>query len=484
MTTINKKLKHILIVDDEPLNCILLEKLIELLGHESTSVSCGQEALDAIAVYPFDLVLLDVMMPGMNGYDTAAKIRETYSLADLPIIMITALSDKEARLKAVAAGANDFISKPVDRGELEIRTTSQLKLKELRDELRTYQNNLEILVQERTKELSQALKEMDAAREQTLQAHMDTIHKLGIAAEYKDEDTANHIYRMSHYCAIIARGLNLPEDEIELIKHTSPMHDVGKIGIPDAILLKPGKLDAEEWLVMQEHTTIGGRILGDSNSPILQTGKIIALSHHERWDGTGYPKKLKGKEIPLFGRICAVADVFDALTNKRPYKDPFLNEKALQIMEEGRGSHFDPEILDTFFNLLDEIFALQPQTVASQIPPDQKDPTAFDSIKKQVIEHLVKIYDFSEEEADDLLTSSGLFLSQYLIKAEQAAKTNNLEELNRNAHSLKGCLLNLGLNKQADQAHKIELGAKAGGTQPYVEQLASLQASLDELISE
>lgn len=352
-------MKQVLIVDDEQLNCILMEKLLALLGYESRSVYSGPEALDALDDDAYDLVLLDVMMPGMDGYAAAAKIREKYSLADLPIIMVTALSDKDARLKAVAAGANDYICKPVDRAELEIRSASQLKLKELREELRLHQNHLETLVTERTRKLRQALVDMDKARQQTIQAHMMTINKLGVAAEYKDEDTAEHIYRMSNYCAKIAQALGLTGQEVELIKHTSPMHDVGKIGIPDAILLKPGKLNDEEWRIMQTHTTIGHRILEGSDSEILETGKVIALSHHERWDGSGYPQALKGEEIPLYGRICAVADVFDALTSKRPYKEPFSDEKALQIMRESRGTHFDPRVLDAFFLILGEILAIR-----------------------------------------------------------------------------------------------------------------------------
>lgn len=202
---------------------------------------------------------------------------------------------------------------------------------------------------------------MAEAQRRTHKAHLDTIKRLAIAAEYKDEDTAIHIDRMSNYCAIIARELHLPPGEVEVILNASPMHDVGKIGIADAILLKPGKLDNDEWDIMKQHTTMGGRILSGSSSDLLLAGEVIALSHHEKWDGSGYPKGLAGEDIPLFGRICAVADVFDALISERPYKKAFSNEKAYEILREGRGTQFDPKVLDAFFKRLDKVVAIQEQ---------------------------------------------------------------------------------------------------------------------------
>ena len=345
----------VLIVDDEELNRNLLESMMELIDYQSVCVGSGPEALDMLAEQSFDLVLLDVMMPGMDGLETATIIRKKFSPSDLPIIMVTALASKNDRLKAVKAGDNDFVSKPVDRIELHIRSESQVKIKRMQDEIKAHQANLENLVQDRTKELRNALAETEKAREKILFAHRDTIHRLGVAAEFKDEDTADHIFRMSNYCKVIATGLKLSEDEIDAIYHASPMHDVGKIGIPDAILFKPGKLDENEWVIMKEHTSIGYRILGESDSRLLQAGSVIAMTHHEKWDGTGYPAGLAGEDIPISGRSCAVADVFDALTSKRPYKEPFSEEKTLAIMAEGRGSHFDPEVLDIFMKNLDEI---------------------------------------------------------------------------------------------------------------------------------
>ena len=349
---------RILIVDDEPLNLELIAGSLDIFGYEGIPVTSGRAALAQLQTDTVDLVLLDVMMPEMDGLTTAKRIRERFSPADLPIIMVTALSSKADRLRAVEAGANDFITKPVDKTELRVRMDSQLKLKELQDQLKAYQVNLESVVDQRTKELRSALQTAEAAQRSTFRAYLDTINRLGIAAEYKDKDTADHIRRMSSYCVAIAQGLDLSQREITILGHASPMHDVGKIGIPDAILLKPGPLTEDEWVIMKQHATIGGKILEDSDSEVLQAGRIIALTHHERWDGTGYPAGLAGEDIPIFGRISAVADVFDALTSVRPYKEAYTAHKALEILRAGRNSHFDPQVLDAFFLQLDQILAI------------------------------------------------------------------------------------------------------------------------------
>jgi putative two-component system response regulator len=199
------------------------------------------------------------------------------------------------------------------------------------------------------------------AQQETHQAHLDTIHRLGMAAECRDGQTAAHLERVSHYCAILARRLGLPEREVAILRHASLLHDVGKIGTPDAILRKPGPLTAAERELMQQHTLIGANLLSDSASELLRAGETIVLTHHEKWDGSGYPNGLKGDEIPLYGRICAVADVFDALTSRRSYKEPFSNEQAYEILRSGRGSHFDPRIVDLFFAHLDAIVTIQQQ---------------------------------------------------------------------------------------------------------------------------
>ena len=352
------KPKRILIVDDVELNRELLEGILAALGHESEMAEDGIEALAKLKL-DIDLVLLDVQMPGMDGYEVVRRIRQNSDVSDIPIIMVTALTSKEDRLRAVEAGANDFITKPIDKIEVRVRTASLLKMKESQDIIRHHQADLEIKIEQRTSDLREAIQGMIEAQRTTHEAHLDTIRRLAIAAEYKDQNTAAHIKRMSFYCAVIARALNLAPGEVELILNASPMHDVGKIGTPDAILIKPDKLDEPEWRVMRQHPTIGGEILRDSPHELLQAGAIIALSHHEKWDGSGYPKGLSGQDIPLYGRICAIADVFDALTSERPYKKSFTNDASLDFMKEGRGKHFDPNLLDLFIENIDEVLAIQ-----------------------------------------------------------------------------------------------------------------------------
>lgn len=352
------KPKRILIVDDDEASRDLLVAFVESLGHETETAVDGIEAIIKMKL-GFDLVLMDIMMPGMDGYEATRQIRKYQEYSELPIIMTTALTSKDDRLRAVEAGANDYISKPVDKNELHVRMTSLLKMKEAQDAVKHYQAELEEKVEQRTMQLSEALNESIESQREIKKAHIETIHRLVVAAEYKDEDTANHIKRMSHYSKILAGSLHLSPGEVETIHLASPMHDVGKMGTPDNILFKPGKHTPEEWEIMKQHTTFGGRILNGSSAKLLQAGEIIALSHHEKWDGSGYPKGISGEDIPLWGRITAVADVFDALTSKRPYKEAFSNEKSLQIMKEGHGKHFEPRLLDLFLENLDEVFDIQ-----------------------------------------------------------------------------------------------------------------------------
>ncbi len=348
----------ILIVDDELLNRKVLEGLLKSFGFECASADSGRAALELLDS-TYDLILLDIMMPDMDGFAVAKAVRAMPAYAALPIVMVTALSAKPDRLRAVEAGASDFIAKPIDAVELRVRMNSLLRLKSYHDEVKNYQLHLEQMVAEKTRTLREALAELEQARQATLHAHIETIQKLSVAAEYKDEDTASHIMRMSRYCAHIAERSGMEESAVDLLLYSSPMHDIGKIGIPDAILLKPGKLDAAEWEIMMRHAEIGASILRGGSSKYLEAGALIALSHHEKWDGSGYPRRLAGEDIPLFGRICALADVFDALTTRRPYKDAFSNEKALGIMKEGRGRHFDPTLFDIFISNFDGILHIQ-----------------------------------------------------------------------------------------------------------------------------
>lgn len=342
---------RILVVDDNALNRELLEGMLTSLGYQPVTAATGEQALEAVSE-EVDLVLMDIRMPGMDGLETTRRLRERFAFHRLPVIMVTARDDQQARLLAVEAGANDFIAKPVDFTELRVRVSAWLQFKAAQDALQRQQETLERMVEARTTELRVALQDLR-------EAYLDTLVRLSIAAEYKDEDTADHIHRMSRYVAVLAEGLGLPPEEVELLQHASPLHDVGKIGIPDHILLKPGKLTPEEWEIMKTHTTIGARILHGSPNEILQAGEVIALTHHERMDGTGYPRGLRGDEIPLWGRICAVADVFDALTSRRPYKPAFSNEEAYAILRESSGAHLDPQVVKVFFERLEDILEIQ-----------------------------------------------------------------------------------------------------------------------------
>jgi putative two-component system response regulator len=349
--------KRILVVDDDGVTRKITQTLVEGLGYESELASDGIEALAKLRL-DVDLVLLDVMMPGLDGFEVCRRIRQDPRNNDVPVIMVTSLASRDDRLRAVEAGANDFIAKPVDKIELRARSASLLKIKDAQDALKRYQAQLEEMVEQRTASLRKALEEMAAAQRLAYLAQLDTVERLAIVAEYKDKVTAKHIHRMSQYCAILAGGLKLPPGEVELILHASRMHDVGKIAVPDAILRKPSGLDGAEWIVMRGHPTIGSLILANSSSQLLQAGRVIALCHHERWDGTGYPNGLAGDSIPLWGRICAVADVFDAVTSERPYKPASSTEDAFAILREGRGTQFDPQVVDAFFDNLDEILAV------------------------------------------------------------------------------------------------------------------------------
>lgn len=239
-------------------------------------------------------------MPKMDGYEVVKRIRSEAEFRDLPIIMVTSMASQEDRLRAVQAGANDFIAKPIDHTELEVRTVSLLKMKEIQDTIKRHKSELEEKVQQRTTALRKSLDEMVDAQRNTFEAYLDTIRRLAIAAEYRDEGTAAHIMRMSSYAAALAKGLKFPPGKVEIVLHASPMHDIGKIGIPDGILLKKGTLEDKEWEIMRRHTIIGSRILKESNSDFLKAGEVIAASHHEKWDGSGYPNGLKGEGYPSF----------------------------------------------------------------------------------------------------------------------------------------------------------------------------------------
>ena len=347
-----KSKPKILVVDDEDQNLRLLEAMLIPLGYEVILARDGIEALDKVRKIPPDVILLDIMMPKMDGFEVARRLKEDEGAKIIPIVMVTALREVEDRVRALEVGTDDFLTKPVDKTELRARVNSLLKVKAYNDHMRNYQKELEAEVTKRTEQLRQAFEKIKIAS-------LDTIFRLSRAAEYKDEDTGAHIQRMSHYCTTVARKMGLDDETVESILYAAPMHDVGKIGVPDQILLKPGRLDPDEWEIMKQHTTIGAQILEGSDAEFIKLAEVIALTHHEKWDGSGYPRGLKGSEIPLAGRITAIADVFDALTSKRPYKEPFPLEKSFAIIKESRGSHFDREVVDAFFAVEDEILSFK-----------------------------------------------------------------------------------------------------------------------------
>jgi putative two-component system response regulator len=351
----------ILIVDDYPQNIKLLEAYLLPHGYKLVKAASGEEALAKLAGNQIDLILLDVMMPDIDGFEVTRRIRQDDKNRLLPIILVTALRETEDRVKGIEAGCDDFISKPVDKMELLVRVRSLLKIKDYHDLRSNYQKELESEINKRTEELKQASDKLKTAS-------LDTIYRLSMASEYKDQDTGAHIKRMSHYCAAIAQHMGLDENTVTAILRAAPMHDLGKIGIPDKILAKPGKLEPIEQAIMKLHTVIGANILGKSDEEFIKLGGTISLSHHEKWDGTGYPNGLKGSAIPISGRIAAIADVFDALTSRRPYKEPFSLEKSLVIIKSWRASYFDPDVVDTFLTIQDEILAIKEKYVQDDFP--------------------------------------------------------------------------------------------------------------------
>ncbi len=337
---------RIFVIDDEPANLKLLDKLLASQGYlQPVLIQDPREVLDRYREARPDIILLDINMPHLDGYEVMAQLKELDDPLLPPIVILTAQHGRDYLMRALAAGARDFVGKPFDRAELLMRVRNLLDAQLAHRMVHDQKSVLEDMVRVRTEALNQT--------------RLQVVRRLGRAAEYRDNETGLHIIRMSQFSVLLARRLGWSEIDCELMLHASPMHDVGKIGIPDAILLKPGKLEPHEWETMKTHCTIGADILAGGDSDLLRLARIIALSHHEKWDGSGYPGGLAGEAIPQAGRIVAVADVFDALTSSRPYKKAWPVEEAVRFIGENAGSHFDQEVATHFQKCLPEIFSIR-----------------------------------------------------------------------------------------------------------------------------
>ncbi|NNF14090.1 MAG: response regulator [Gemmatimonadetes bacterium] len=354
----------ILVADDDEMIRTLHSEFVRGFGYDVELAVDGIEAIAKIGL-GVDLVLTDAHMPNLDGFEVARRIRQTRSADELPIVMVTSLEAREDRLRAYESGINDFINKPVDHTELRLRLKWLLELKTAQEELRRAKEGLEGTVARRTKDLRHALEEVTRAQREIQAGHLDTIRRLTLAAEYKDHDTAGHIERIGRYSQVVGMAMHLQPGTVDLLLHAAPMHDVGKLGIPDSILLKPGPLDEEERAIMNTHTTIGGQILAGSTSPVIQMGERVALTHHERWNGEGYPHRIAKEEIPIEARICSVVDFFDALTMDRPYRKAVPNDEVVKMIASESGTSFDPSVVEIFMDVREEIEEIQREYVGS-----------------------------------------------------------------------------------------------------------------------
>lgn len=347
----------IMVVDDTPANLTILVELLGRRGYRVAAFPRGSMALKAAALEAPDLMLLDIMMPDMDGFEICRRLKEDEKLREVPVLFISALDDPAGKVRAFAAGGVDYVTKPFQEEELAARVRTHLALGRMRKELERHNQYLEDLVREKVREISES--------------QLATILALSKLAESRDDVTGKHIERTRIYCRLIALCIRgdpqyreiVTDEFVENIYHAAPLHDIGKVGIPDRILLKPGKLSPEEFEIMKTHTTLGAgtleRVLEEyPGNALLKMGITLTRYHHEKWDGSGYPDGLAGEGIPLGGRIMALADVYDALRSHRPYKEAFSHEQSAAVILEGRGSHFDPAVVDAFEDCASEFAAL------------------------------------------------------------------------------------------------------------------------------
>ena len=334
----------VLIVDDMPDNIAMIHEALRS-EYATKIATSAKRAIEIAQTMVVDLILLDIMMPDMDGFEACRILKSDPRTRSIPIIFVTARTDTADESLGFECGAEDYITKPISIPIVKVRVRTHL-------ELFNKKRFLESLVAQRTTEIAET--------------RLEILHCLGRAAEYRDNDVGMHVARMAQYCYLIARGYGLSEEESQLLLQVAPMHDVGKIAIPDSVLLKPDKLDEKEYEIIRSHCRVGHQIIGKHTTPLLSTASMVALTHHERWDGTGYPQGLKGEDIPLFSRILSVADVFDALISKRPYKDPWPIDKAIVEIESHSGTYFDPAVVRAFLMSIQTILETTRQFASDQ----------------------------------------------------------------------------------------------------------------------
>jgi len=337
--------QKILIVDDEPANLQLLRQILKD-DYDLVFAKSGEDALKNAIEHQPHLILLDVMMPIMDGHEVCRRLKADHRCTHIPVIFVTAMNDEMDEAKGFGLGAIDYITKPVRPSVVRMRVKSHLALADQQRACR---------------------KQVVLQHQELIETRLRSLQMLGKAAEYKDNETGLHVVRMSHYSALLARAYGWNEQACTLMLHAAPMHDIGKIGTPDHILRKPGKLDAEEWEIMKQHPTVGAEIIGEysEGSELFKMARVIALTHHEKWNGTGYPNGLAGEDIPIAGRIVAIADVFDALTTRRPYKEAWPIDKAIGLLEDETGKHFDPTLMGLFLSILPKMMEVRERWLES-----------------------------------------------------------------------------------------------------------------------